>query len=169
MELYIVRHGDAGQAMRVRRRADAERELTREGRQETAELAQALWALGCSPERIGTSPLVRARQTAEILADLLDAEQELESCEFLAPGSDAEALIRWLSEVRADSVMIVGHMPDLAHLASAMLAPKASLDIVFKKSGVCCISFDGIPAAGEGRLEWLMQPKQLRGLAKRKR
>ena len=122
-----------------------------------------------SGARIGTSPLVRARQTAEILADVLDAEKELESCEFLSPGSDVEALIRWLRDVRADSVMIVGHMPDLAHLASAMLAPKASLDIAFKKSGVCCVSFDGMPAAGAGRLEWLLQPKQLRGLDKRKR
>ena len=171
MELYIVRHGDAGQAMRVRGRADDERELTREGRKETAAVAKALRALGCSPERmrIGTSPLVRARQTAEILAEVLDAEKELESCEFLSPGSDVEALIRWLRDVRADSAMIVGHMPDLAHLASAMLAPKASLDIAFKKSGVCCVSFDGIPAAGAGRLEWLLQPKQLRGLAKRRK
>ena len=150
MELYIVRHGEAGQAMRVRGRADAERELTREGRKETADVAKALRALGCAPERIGTSPLARARQTAEILADVLDAKKKLESCEFLSPGSDAEALIRWLRDVRADSVMIVGHMPDLAHLASALLAPKASLDIVFKKSGVCCISFGGTPGGRRG-------------------
>ncbi len=114
MELYIVRHGEAGQAMLVRGRADDARELTREGRKETAEVAKALRALGCSPERIGTSPLPRARQTAEILAEALDAEKELESCKFLSPGSDAEALIRWLRDARADSVMIVGHMPDLA-------------------------------------------------------
>jgi len=169
MELYIVRHGDAGQAMQARGRADDERELTREGREETEAVAKALRALGCSPARIGTSPLARARQTAEILADVLDAKKKLENCEFLAPGSDAEDLIRWLRDLRADSVMIVGHMPDLAHLASAMLTPKGSLDIAFKKSGVCCISFGGAPAAGAGRLEWLLQPKQLRGLAKRRK
>lgn len=169
MELYIVRHGDAGQAMLVRGRADAERELTREGRDETAEVAKALRELGCAPDRIGTSPLVRARQTAEILADALDAKRKLESCDFLSPGSDAEALIRWMRDVPAETVMIVGHMPDLAQLASAMLTPNAPLDIVFKKSGVCCISFDAAPKAGAGRLEWLLQPKQLRGLAKRKK
>jgi phosphohistidine phosphatase SixA len=59
-------------------------------------------------------------------------------------------------------------MPDLAQLASALLASNTSLDIVFKKSGVCCISFDGTPRAGAGRLEWLLQPKQLRSLAKRR-
>ena len=168
MELYIVRHGDAGQAMLVRGRADDERELTRDGRKETAAVAKALRALGCSPNRIGTSPLPRARQTAEILAEALDAEKELETCKFLSPGSDAEALIRWLRDARAESVMIVGHMPDLARLASALLAPKGSLDIVFKKSGVCCVSFDDTPAAGAGRLEWLLQPKQLRKLPKRR-
>jgi phosphohistidine phosphatase len=168
MELYIVRHGEAGQAMLVRGRADAARELTREGRKETASIARALRALGCAPERIGTSPLVRARQTAEIVAEVLDAEKKLEDCEFLSPGLDAAALIRWLREAHADSAMIVGHMPDLAQLASALLASNAPLDIVFKKSGVCCISFDGIPRAGAGRLEWLLQPKQLRVLAKRK-
>ena len=167
MKLYIVRHGEAGQAMALRGRADDERELTREGRKETAGVAKALRALGCAPGRIGTSPLARARQTAEILAEALEAEKELENCEFLSPASDPEALVRWLREVRAESAMIVGHMPDLARLASALLAPKASLDIAFKKSGVCCVSFDGIPAAGAGRLEWLLQPKQLRLLAKR--
>jgi phosphohistidine phosphatase len=169
MELYIVRHGDAGQALTVRGRADAQRELTRIGRKETALAAKALRALRCSPSRIGTSPLVRARQTAEILADVLDVEQKLETCEFLAPGFDLQSLIRWLRSVRDEGVMIVGHMPDLAKLASALLAPKASLDIVFKKSGICCISFDAPPAAGGGRLEWLLQPKQLSRLAKRKK
>ncbi len=168
MELYIVRHGEAGQAMLVRGHADDERELTSEGRKETAAVAKALRALGCSPARIGTSPLARARQTAEILAETLDAEKKLEICKFLSSGSDAEALIRWLRDLRADSVMIVGHMPDLARLASALLAPKGALDIVFKKSGVCCISFDSTPATGAGRLEWLLQPKQLRKLAKRR-
>jgi phosphohistidine phosphatase len=164
MELYIVRHGEAGQAMRVRGSADDARELTREGRKQTASVAKALRALGCAPERIGTSPLARARQTAEILAKVLGAGKKLENCEFLSPGSDAEALIRWLRGVRAESVMIVGHMPDLAQLASALLAPKVSLDIVFKKSGVCCISLAGTPAAGAGSLEWLLQPKQVRKL-----
>jgi phosphohistidine phosphatase len=163
MELYIVRHGEAGQALRMRGPADAARELTRDGRKETARAAKALRVLGCAPERIGTSPLARARQTAEILADVLGTKR-LEDCEFLSPASDADALIRWLKGIRADSVMIVGHMPDLAELAAALLVPKASLDIVFKKSGVCCISFEGSPAAGAGSLEWLMQPKQLRRL-----
>ena len=167
MKLYIVRHGEAGQALPLRGRADDERELTREGRKETAGVGKALRGLECAPERIGTSPLPRARQTAEILAKKLDADKKLENCEFLRPGSNAQALLRWLREARADSAMIVGHMPDLARLASALLAPKAALDIAFKKSGVCCISFDGTPAAGAGRLDWLLQPKQLRLLAKR--
>ncbi len=168
MELYIVRHGEAGQAIRVRGPADAARELTREGRKETARVAKALRALGCAPERIGTSPLARARQTAEILAHVLDAKKGLENCEFLSPGANADALFRWLRSLRAESVMIVSHMPDLAQLTSVLLAPKTSLDIIFKKSGVCCISFGGTPAAGAGSLEWLLQPKQLRSLAKRK-
>ena len=66
-------------------------------------------------------------------------------------------------------MMAVGHMPDLAVLASVLLAKGSCLDIVFKKSGVCCISFDGPTKASAGRLDWLMQPKHLRALAKRVR
>jgi phosphohistidine phosphatase SixA len=52
-------------------------------------------------------------------------------------------------------------MPDLSELASQLLAGHARMDVEFKKSGVCCLSFDGPPGAGRGRLEWLMQPRHL--------
>jgi phosphohistidine phosphatase len=170
MELFIVRHAEAGTAIVPRGHADAERELTAEGRKVTAAVAKSLRALRCRPDRIGTSPLARARQTAEVLAEVLDAKKKLEICGFLSPGAHAEALVGWLRDARQDSaIMIVGHMPDLTQLASALLTENARLDIAFKKSGVCCISFDGAPALGAGRLEWLLQPKQLRGLARAKK
>ena len=114
-------------------------------------------------------PLKRALQTAEILAEALRVRDAPEECDFLAPDSDLEALVRWLHATGAKSAMVVGHMPDLAMLASALLTRKARLDITFKKSGVCCISFQGAPRAGAGCLEWLLQPGELRAFARRKK
>lgn len=162
MELYIVRHGEAVAVEDTEGGTDAERALTEEGRKKTADVGRRLRALDCRPGRIGSSPLVRARQTAEVLAQALGPDVPVESCAFLAPGAGPAAVVEWLRRLRDAQVMIVGHMPDLADIASGLLARGARLDILFKKSAVCCIAFEGRPAEGEGRLEWLMQPREMR-------
>ena len=114
---------------------------------------------------MGTSPLPRAEETARIMAEVLCPDVPFEKCEFLRIGASAESVVGWLKGLREDSVMIVGHMPGVAEIASSLLTKRPGLDIVFKKAAVCCISFEGAPASGSGRLEWLLQPAQLSALA----
>ena len=168
MELFIVRHGIAQEREEFPSLCDEERALTDEGRTKTRQVARALKKLGCRPERIGTSPLRRADETARIIAKVICPEAEMEACDFLKPGGDPREAIRWLRNLddpRPVGVMIVGHMPDVAELAGVLLVSRAEINIVFKKAGVCCISFEGQPAAGAGVLEWLMQPAQMQSLA----
>ena len=169
MQLYLVRHGIAQERTDEAVRADSERRLTPKGKQRATSVAEGLAAMGCKPDRIATSPLCRCEETARILAKALCSEVPYEVCALLAPGAEAEELVAWLQQCRGDSVMVVGHMPDMAEIASDLLATGGGVRITFKKAAVCCIVFDGPPGKGAGRLQWLLQPRQFRALAGRRK
>ena len=165
MELYLVRHGIAEDTDPMGVRSDAERALTPEGVKKADEAARGLRALNVRPDRIGSSPMVRAKETADVLARVLCPKVTIEECAFLAEGAETEKAVDWLRESPVDSAMLVGHMPQIAELASELLGKGAQVRMVFKRSTVCCISFEGSPGPGKGRLEWLLQPRHLRRLA----
>jgi phosphohistidine phosphatase len=170
VELYIVRHGIAQGPDAEGLSSDTDRALTKEGKARTREVARGLRVIGVRPHTIGTSPCRRAEETARILAKELRPEFPLAVCDFLAPGGAREAgavgpLVDWLLTLDAEAVMVVGHMPDVADMASGLLHAGGGIDLVFKKAAVCCISFPGVPAEGAGSLEWLLQPGHLRALA----
>jgi len=165
MELYIVRHGIAQPRGDESVTNDADRELTEKGRTRTRQAAQGLRLMRCRPGLIVTSPLVRAAQTAEIMAEVLRPASPVQVCDFLSPGARTADLVAWLCGLEQQEVMIVGHMPDVAEMASALIADRHDVDIVFKKAAVCHIAFEGEPAPAAGRLECLLQARHLRGIA----
>jgi phosphohistidine phosphatase len=163
MELYIVRHGIAEE--KFPDGTDAARALTDEGRRKTARAARGLAALGVRPDLIVSSPLLRARQTAEVLAEALRPAEGIAEAQWLSPGIPPAGTVRQLARLAHRSVLLVGHMPDVSALASLLLTGRPSADIVFKKAAVCALSFDGRARAGCARLEWLLQPRHLRAAA----
>jgi len=167
MKLYVIRHGIALDVGEKGIRRDVDRPLSAEGRKKTARVAGGLAALGCRPERIATSPLPRAEQTARILAEKAFPDAQVETCDFLAPGASASAVVDWLCRTGAQEAAVVGHMPDLGHIISDLLTGACSLDLDLKKAGVCCIEFDEEPQTGAGRLLWLMEPKALAAVKSR--
>src|ERR1700733_2653754 len=109
-ELYIVRHGiavDPG----TPGIPDDERPLTPKGEKRMRQIARGLRMLNLKLDRIITSPLPRARATAEIIADALDARKILETTNVLQTGSSAATVERWLRERTEQRLMIVGHNP----------------------------------------------------------
>jgi phosphohistidine phosphatase len=166
MELYLVRHGIAEDLKPGSRRSDAERRLTAEGRRKTRAAAKGLRALGVKPGRIGTRPLVRARETAELLREALGHRRALDECAFLAESPETARVVSWLRGRKCAAAMLVGHLPYLAETASELLTRSRGLDLRFRRAAACCLSFDGPPAAGRGKLEWLLQPQHLRALAR---
>jgi len=164
MKLYLLRHGSAVDVGERNVRSDAARMLTREGRERTATMLHALRNV-CNPKGVWTSPLVRARETAEIARDELGVSAPVTVLEFLQPGADATAVAHWLATRREDALMLVGHMPDLSLLASLLTAGIKAEGLAIKKSGVCCIEFDADVSVGGGSLAWLVAPSLLSRLA----
>ena len=110
-------------------------------------------------ERLVTSPLLRARQTAEeVLEHLSSPTPELHTCDHLAPGGKRRKLTRFLRGLGAQSVAIVGHMPDLGLYASWLIGSK-KVQIDLAKAGAACIHFEDKPDKAEGVLTWLVTPQ----------
>lgn len=162
MEIYLVRHAAAEE--RLASRPDAERRLTAEGREDFAAGVRGLRALGLRPDRLLTSPLVRARETARILAAGLEAP-EPEPERELGPGGSAEDLLASLRGA-GEQVVLVGHQPDLGRLLLLAVTGRAGDGAPLKKGGVARLDFAGAPRPGAGVLHWLLTPKQLRRLGR---
>ena len=161
VDLVLVRHGIALDRRTAARRgvADADRPLTRAGIERTVAAATGLAAfVRRRPVLVYTSPLLRARQTADIVAEALGAAAP-SVCEALAPGGEAAGL----SSVVPQSVPVavfVGHEPDLGHLAAHLCGARPGA-IPIKKAGAVVVR----PAAGGGRLVAMLPPRVLRALA----
>jgi phosphohistidine phosphatase len=128
------------------------------------EEGEALRALDIAFDVILTSPLVRARQTAEALAVVLKPKPDVVSIETLAPGGSPAALFRELgSHARRERIALVGHEPDMGDLAARLIG--ARQPIPFKKGAICCIEVGELPPGGPGVLRWFAPPRILRRLA----
>lgn len=165
MLLYIVRHGIAHEMGEKGIMRDSERPLSPEGHRKTAAVAEGLRSLGVAPHRIASSSLIRARETADIMARILTRGVTVETLDDLQPGGDPNAVIAWLNTCIESAIMLVGHMPDVNDLTSILIAGQPVLDIVYKKAAVACLECEGRAAPGKFRLHWLIQPGPLRELA----
>ncbi len=158
MEIYILRHGIAED--RSPGGKDSERALTDKGRKKTRRLAALLKELEVDFDVILTSPLVRARQTAEELAAKMKLKDKITCSENLKPGFDYEALLAELQEtsMKSGSVLLVGHEPDLSGLISRLLIGKPGLDVEMKKGGLCKLEVRDLASRSGATLQWLIPP-----------
>jgi phosphohistidine phosphatase len=161
MKLYIIRHGLAGEHGDPRYPDDRMRPLTDEGRKRFADTMKHLAGLGFGPDVVATSPLVRCRQTAEIVVDRVHGKPKLTELAALEPGSDLDTLVDWSNGQGAEEIAWVGHAPDVSDLAAALLSPRGETAIRFAKGAIACIAFDGDVARGAGELQWLVTAKVL--------
>lgn len=164
MNLYIMRHGIAVNAGEHGVQRDADRFLSDEGRRKTSAVGRGLERLGVRPGLILTSPLVRTLQTAELIATAADPAIPFEIFEPLAPGGEFDEILRELKSRSDGDLLLVGHMPEVSEWVSLFLGGDPGLEINFKRAAVACIRFEGLPALGCGRLEWLLPPGVLRDL-----
>ena len=166
MELLLLRHGDAADRLTGGYARDEDRPLTDAGRAEARVAARALARLGAVPELLLTSPLVRAAQTAAVVAETLELRRGPEVNAALAPGGRHAALTEaLLAAHRATTVLLVGHMPDLGELAGWLCWGQPAAALPFRTGGLCRITIPGELSPGTGDLRWLLPPKVLRRLA----
>ena len=168
MRLILFRHGPAGERDVSRWPDDALRPLSERGIERTRAAAEGLLRIEPDVRHIFTSPLARASESAEILARSYDGVK-VQKADALRPGGSYRQVIELAAKLPGDDVaVLVGHEPDLGKLAGLLLfgAPAA---LPLRKAGACAFDFDAKPAAGRGRLAWLLPPRMLRRQARRHR
>jgi phosphohistidine phosphatase len=159
MQLVLIRHARAEERTLFKR--DRTRALTEDGRRRMRKAARGLQTLLPGLTQIATSPLLRARQTAEVVAALYDGV-EVVAVPALSPGTAPRAILAWLRAQPNDAVLaLVGHEPDLGQLASWLLVGRPAGFVQFKKGAAALIEFAAAPAAGKGTLAWLLTAAQL--------
>lgn len=161
MDLFILRHGIAEERDPQKFPDDGQRPLTGEGKRKMRIIASALKGLGYRFDLVLASPLVRARQTAEIAASVLGIEPRLKETPHLAPSGDPRRLVAEINELGENSVLLVGHEPYLSELISVLLLGRQGLGINLKKGGFCHLSVGSLKYGACAVLECLMAPKQM--------
>lgn len=164
MELYILRHGEAGKRLAAGG-TDSERALTITGEKEVREIANALFDLGIKLDFIATSPLARARQTAEIVVKKLKVKRgKFELWDELKPEGSRLALYSKLALFKpGDSVMVVGHEPYLSSLVSDLVFDgQGGGRVVLKKAGLAKVSVTSLRPRAKGELRWLLTPRHMK-------
>ena len=164
LELYLVRHAIAAERG-PKYPDDRLRPLTPAGARKFAQSVPGLLEMDMVVDFVLSSPLVRARETAQILAAGLKPKPAIAEVQALAPGGRAQAINEAikLHSKRYRRLALVGHEPDLGELAGRLLGARGGVE--FKKGGVCLIEVDGATPTGPGTVRWLLTPKAIRALA----
>jgi phosphohistidine phosphatase len=163
-ELYLIRHAIA-EERGDKWPDDDKRPLSLEGTARMRKAANGLARMGVTLDAVLTSPLVRARQTAEIVAGAFGSRPPVIVAESLAPdGTYAAVLADVEKQTRRRRLALVGHEPDLGDLAAKLAGLQQPLP--FKKGAVCRIDLDGMPPAHPGTIAWFVTPAILRLLGK---
>ncbi len=155
-----MRHGEAGEADSRRWLDDRQRPLTDAGRREHARVAEALRRMGVRFDRLLSSPLVRARETAEITARVYGAPAP-ELTELLGDNAEPASVLAGLATVEASALLCVGHEPTLSRLAALLTSRDGSARVEMAKSGVAVIECVGPVAPGRGVLRMHVRPPEL--------
>lgn len=163
-ELYLVRHAiaaDRGGEWPD----DNKRPLTERGISRFKDGVKGLRRLDVALDEIFTSPLLRAKQTAELLAAGLEGKPPIKVLDALAPGHPPAAVMTQLARVaRRRRIALVGHEPDLGELAAHLIGAGRALP--FKKGGICRIDLGSLTSKRAASLTWFLPPAVLRQVKK---
>jgi phosphohistidine phosphatase len=168
MELFILRHGEAGQ--RSSEASDRIRPLTSAGKVEILEIAKALKIIGLKFDLVVTSPLKRAYDTAMIVSDVFNIGNRVQVWNELAPEGQRTEVYRKISQLREEYVvLIVGHQPLLGEMANDMIhkGKSSPCNLLLKKGGILRITLLTKSNVPRGELRWLITPRILKNIYKK--
>ena len=167
MNLYILRHGIAVEPGTPGFENDSERPLIPKGERRLRNAAAAMRKMELSFDPILSSPLLRAKQTAEIVAGELKLKKRLQFSDSLAPGGSVKDSLRQLNELRPapENVLLVGHEPHLSRLIALLVSGSEDAAIEMKKGGLCKLEVGELRHGRCARLAWLLTPAQMELMA----
>ncbi len=160
MKLYLLRHAEAVDIDEAGG-DDAARKLTDAGEQSARRAARGMKRLSILPDKILTSPLVRAARTAELTARELGITKRVRENERLASGVPVEAMAELIGSRSEESLMLVGHNPDFELLLAWLISPAGGARVNLKKGALALVQVELPLQPGAGMLRWLMTPGQL--------
>lgn len=167
MNLYILRHAIAVEPGSPAYEDDSQRPLTAKGSAKMKQIASGLRHMGVEFDLILSSPHLRARQTAEILAKSNNIPDKLILTPALLPEAPVGQIIDEINEKYSQymNLVLVGHEPFLTHLISILISGDPTLNITLKKGGICRLNVEQLRYDRCSTLEWLLYPFQMASLA----
>ena len=163
MNLFLLRHGIAVEAGTTGYEKDADRPLTPKGERRLERITDAMEAMKLKFDLILSSPYVRARQTAEIIANGLGLKKKLEFSDDLVPGGSGRAVVALLNKLEPlpANILLVGHEPFMSEFVSTLSSGDARVAIDFKKGGLCKLEIETLRPGRCATLAWLLTPRQM--------
>jgi len=162
MEIYFLRHANAGEP-KLSRAKDEQRPLDDLGIEQCHAVGRALSALDLELDVLISSPLLRARQTAAIVAEELGHKDEIVLDEALRPEAGYEKFEELLARHKdSDAIMVVGHNPSQTEFLNQLVSGSATEAIELKKCAVARV--DKKESSQPATLKWLMPPKVVRAI-----
>jgi len=167
VNLYIVRHAIAVQRGDPGYEDDSQRPLTAAGKKKFKKIVKGLAQLGTEFDVILTSPYVRARDTAKILAKEFGMKNDVAFSDNLIQPGNFENLIKEIQEkYDVNNLALVGHEPMLSSLISWLTTGNTDMKMTLKKGGVAFLIAENLYQDGRAVLQWLLTPAQMVELAK---
>lgn len=161
LELYVIRHGPAGKSIEDESMDDG-RPLKKKGKDKMKDIAKGLKELKICFDTVLTSPLLRSKESAEIVNEYCGNDKEVTVTELLSPGSSYTNLIKFLNKLKdSKRIAIVGHEPFLSGFVSYCLSNNKNSLMNLKKGGVLMVEVDEVIKPGKCVLSWLMEPGHL--------
>jgi phosphohistidine phosphatase len=150
--LFFLRHGEAGMNFP----SDFERELTDGGIGASHSIGEFCKKAGVTFTHVITSPLIRAKQTAQVIVKKFPGI-EIEESKFLTPDSDSKNLFNFLQSFTSGSkVLLVTHEPFASSCISTLISGTETVNITMKPTSIACVETHGSPVRGNGKLLWLI-------------
>lgn len=156
MNIYLIRHGEAERSSSGT--GDFERKLTKEGKLQVRLSAEKWKSVIKSFDYIISSPLTRAVQTAKIIAEVFDYNEEIIKDDRLSSGGTTEGLIQIAESLDGDDFAFIGHQPDMSQHVSTLIS-NSGAHVEFKKAAIAKISFHNRVQVSRGELEFLIPPQ----------
>ncbi len=160
MDVFLMRHGEADD-IGGKIKSDFDRPLTKDGIAIMEDEAEGMKKLGLRFNVILSSPLIRAKETAQIIAESLGYSRKITICDALGIPSSTVDLMTHFKEFQNDyKILLVGHMPGIGKLAGFFTGQK--IELSFKKGSMCKIEVEQLVPTVRGDIKWLLTPRQLK-------
>ena len=162
MNLYLVRHAEAAPIGGAVTR-DADRPLSAKGEHDAKLIGRFLSTVDTGVRLVCCSPLLRAVRTAEIIGSQYAEPPEIRKWEILEPGFSPREVLEEVSALKAETLILVAHQPDLGDCIATMIA-ESTMELALPPAGTACLLFAAASSREHSRLLWLLTPDMIAAL-----